>query len=434
MHMAGTELYTHTLALAQQQAGYEVSVLVPHFDYYHPEQFRARYLYEGMEVYQYFEPSSPDDRDIIFGRKPAEGLRHFTDSLVALQPDVVHFQELTRGIGPGLEHVKAAKQLGATVFLTMHLSGYTCNTNTLIRNGRLCEGRIAEFDCTVCSFKTLFNMPSIAAVPAALMGILSAKTGLSRKLPSGKMTTLLSMPETIRRIREDLINLAHYADQLISLTEWYKNILLENGIAPEKITVIPQRLAIDRATSIKRKSAVTTLPIKIVFIGRVQPQKGVDLLIEAAKSFPAEKLAVDVYGIEEDTDYYRKCRAAIAGSNTRLMGPLERDQVLTTLAEYDMLCLPSTFSEMSPLVIQEAFAAGIPVLASRVLGNAEQVKHGVNGLLFTFKSVDDLKLQLNRVIDEPGLVDKMKGRINPPGTFNETAMQYGVLIKTFHPE
>jgi glycosyltransferase involved in cell wall biosynthesis len=242
------------------------------------------------------------------------------------------------------------------------------------------------------------------------------------------------MPATIRRIRENLINLADHADQLISLTEWYKKILLENGIAPEKITVIPQRLAIDQAMPVKRKSAVTTLPIKIVFIGRVQPQKGVDLLIEAAKSLPAEKLVVDIYGIEEDTEYYRQCRAAVAGSNIRLMGPLERGQVLTTLAQYDMLCLPSTFSEMSPLVIQEAFAADIPVLASRVLGNAEQVKHGINGLLFTFKSVDDLRIQLNRVIDEPALIDKMKSRINPPGTFSETAMQYGELIKTFHPE
>lgn len=51
------------------------------------------------------------------------------------------------------------------------------------------------------------------------------------------------------------------------------------------------------------------------------------------------------------------------------------------------MSLCSTFSEMSPLVIQEAFAARLPVIASNVYGNAEQITHGENGLLFNFNDV-----------------------------------------------
>lgn len=430
-HMAGTELYTHTLALAQQQSGYEVAVLVPHFEHYRSGKFRGQYQYEGVNVFQYFEPSDPGDKDIVFGRKPAEGMKSFHDFLTTWQPDIVHFQELTRSIGPGLPHVKMAKQLGATVFLTMHLSGYTCNTNTLIQNGQLCKGRISPFDCTVCSYKTLFGMPAAAAVPAAMMGILSAKTGLAGKFPPGKVATVLSMPSIIQRIGADLAELVDNTDQLVSLTEWYKKILLINGVPPEKITVIPQRLANDRVIPI-RQPAHPALPVKLIFIGRIQPQKGVHLLIEAAKSFTKQQLTVDIFGFEEDTDYYRECRdASVAFDHIRLMGPLDRNKVLTTMPAYDMLCLPSTFSEMSPLVIQEAFIAGIPVVASRVYGNAEQVKHGVNGLLFAPGSVNDLRRQLSRVIAEPALIGKIKSRIEPPGNFSKTAGQYDELIKTF---
>jgi glycosyltransferase involved in cell wall biosynthesis len=315
----------------------------------------------------------------------------------------------------------------------MHLSGYTCNTNTLIRDGHLCSGRIDLFDCTVCSFKTLFGMPGIAAVPAAMAGILSVGAGLTRKMPPGKITTMLSMPATVRRIKSELAELADNADQLIALTEWYKKILVENGVPPAKITVIPQRLMTARVP-LDRKTFPPALPIKVVFVGRLQPQKGVHLLIEAAKSFPGEKLTVDIYGIEEDTVYYRECRAAVDGTpNIRLMGPLNRDKVVAKLTEYDILCLPSTFSEMSPLVIQEAFAAGIPVLASRVMGNAEQITPGKNGLLFAFKSADDLRTQLNRLITEPALINQMKNQITPPGNFSEIATQYMELIKNFRP-
>ena len=65
------------------------------------------------------------------------------------------------------------------------------------------------------------------------------------------------------------------------------------------------------------------------------------------------------------------------------------------MADYDLLCVPSLSSEMSPLVIQEAFAAGIPVLASRGYGNIEQIRHGENGLVFNFNSADSLAIKTN---------------------------------------
>jgi glycosyltransferase involved in cell wall biosynthesis len=85
---------------------------------------------------------------------------------------------------------------------------------------------------------------------------------------------------------------------------------------------------------------------------------------------------------------------------------------------------------MSPLVIQEAFAAGIPVIASDVYGNREQIIHGVNGLLFAFRSESDLKKQLQFIIDDPSLIGKMKSQVQAPAGFEEAGMKYEELYKS----
>jgi glycosyltransferase involved in cell wall biosynthesis len=79
---------------------------------------------------------------------------------------------------------------------------------------------------------------------------------------------------------------------------------------------------------------------------------------------------------------------------------------------------------MSPLVIQEAFSAGLPVIASNVYGNAEQIKHGVNGLLFKFNNSEDLLKQLQRCIDEKDLLRNLSNNILPPRSFEEVANEH----------
>ena len=84
---------------------------------------------------------------------------------------------------------------------------------------------------------------------------------------------------------------------------------------------------------------------------------------------------------------------------------------------------------MSPLVIQEAFAAGLPVIASNVHGNAEQIIHGHNGLLFKFNDVDSLKEQLAKCIADKRILVKMKKNIINPRNFDAVAEEYISLYR-----
>jgi len=74
---------------------------------------------------------------------------------------------------------------------------------------------------------------------------------------------------------------------------------------------------------------------------------------------------------------------------------------------------------MSPLVIQEPFAAGFSVIASNVYGDAEQILSNYNRLLFDFNNVHDLKAQILKCINEPSLLQDFIKDIKTPRLFKE---------------
>ena len=134
---------------------------------------------------------------------------------------------------------------------------------------------------------------------------------------------------------------------------------------------------------------------------------------------------MDIYGQTTDNDYEQDLKNRTRNfSNIRWNGVLQKEKVLTTLVNYDALCLCSTFSEMSPLVIQEAFSVGLPVIASNVYGNAEQIKNGINGLLFKFNNADSLKEQLEKCIEDKNLLSKLKHNIKIPRSFESVADEH----------
>jgi len=149
-------------------------------------------------------------------------------------------------------------------------------------------------------------------------------------------------------------------------------------------------------------------------------------LVQAIQDIPEDIISLDIYGQSNDDGYEALWRKNTEGKkNIHWVGKLEQKDVISTLQQYDVLCLCSTFSEMSPLVIQEAFAAGIPVVASNVYGNAEQVQNEVNGLLFTYKNVSSLKEQLLRLIKQPGLLKRLKENVvTPPNVHEQGITEY----------
>jgi len=82
--------------------------------------------------------------------------------------------------------------------------------------------------------------------------------------------------------------------------------------------------------------------------------------------------------------------------------------VAAALASMDALVVPSIWPENSPLVIHEAFLAGVPVVASRIGGIPEVVEDGRSGLLFEPGNATDLARVLKRIIAEPDLLRRLR--------------------------
>jgi glycosyltransferase involved in cell wall biosynthesis len=81
--------------------------------------------------------------------------------------------------------------------------------------------------------------------------------------------------------------------------------------------------------------------------------------------------------------------------------------------------VPSRWYENAPGVIFEAFAAGLPVVATDLGGMSEFVRHGENGLLFPLDDAGELARLLRRLAEEPGLLRKLREGVPPVKTVGE---------------
>jgi glycosyltransferase involved in cell wall biosynthesis len=171
--------------------------------------------------------------------------------------------------------------------------------------------------------------------------------------------------------------------------------------------------------------------LKLLFIGRISKFKGLHILIDAVMKINKDLVQLSIFGNTDEIDYEQNLKNVTKDQDNIIwMGLLNKEDVLNKMVQHDILCLCSTFSEMSPLVIQEAFAVGLPVIASNVYGNAEQIIHDKNGLLFRFNDPLDLKFQIERCINESTLLDDMSKNIIPPRSFDDVTEEYIKLYKS----
>lgn len=117
---------------------------------------------------------------------------------------------------------------------------------------------------------------------------------------------------------------------------------------------------------------------RFVFISQVRRDKGIDALLEATYLLDEQGISVDVYGPLIDVS-----RSELdSASNLHYRGNIDPEGVVETLTRYAALVLPTRYAgEGYPGVILEAFAAGVPVIATRWRSIPEIVHDGENGIL-----------------------------------------------------
>ena len=423
-HIAGTEVYVSALARELKSLGTKSTIVIPNYGSTKDE----RYLFEGTEVILYGEPSKPD-RELIRGTKYPEGLRNFLAILAKEQPDIINFHELAGSNGISLIHVKKARAMGFKIIMTFHIAKYSCKTGTLMyKNGIPWDGVIRKIRCSKC----WLHDKKIKGVPAELIvaGFTFADAfHLDTQQWNNSLGTAMAFPKLIEKLKNELAELEKNTDAFIVIAQWYKAILLRNNISPAHIHLITQALPHKQGLGTEEFSHIKKL--HLIFIGRISSFKGVLLLIKAVKMLRKEDIHLNIYGNPTEKEYMEQCLTEAEGlDNISFKGSCPPDKVIFTISRHHILCLPSEVCEMAPLVIQEAFAAGIPVIASDVYGNAEQIKHGINGWLFKLKDQRDLAGKLQHLIDHPELIELTKKNIPTPQKFDAVAGEYVQIYNT----
>jgi glycosyltransferase involved in cell wall biosynthesis len=188
------------------------------------------------------------------------------------------------------------------------------------------------------------------------------------------------------------------------------------------------------------------------FFGQLNPYKGIDLVLNAmrllgeereiespiletvaasrkssrTKSATAVKVAprrsaephLWVHGANLDiqlSGFRNEIRSLLEATreNVTFVGKYDHDDLPRLMDKIDWVVVPSTWWENSPLVIQEAFGHGKPIICSDIGGMAEKVTDGVNGLHFHARDPEDLAQRIKEAATTPGLWDRLRKGIPP---------------------
>lgn len=250
--------------------------------------------------------------------------------------------------------------------------------------------------------------------------------------------------DKVREIEERLafnLHALEQADAIVSPSRFLASKYIEAGVPATKIVYCRHGQAdgesVLQATS--DRTAEVDQPaspqLRLAYIGQIAWHKGVHVLVEACRKLPQADLQLRIFGnLEQVPDYTAELRRVAKGdARIRFEGYFAPDEIDRIYQEIDVLVVPSMWYENSPLTIFEAFRYGSPVVASNIGGMAEAVQHNVNGLLFALGDADDLAKQLQRLVYEPELVERLRQGIEPVKTIDEEAAELESIFLNLQP-
>ena len=217
-------------------------------------------------------------------------------------------------------------------------------------------------------------------------------------------------------------------DQFIAPSHFLRDRYIAWGLPAGRITVLPNGLpTVDPAPARQ-----ATRRDRFAFFGHINRFKGATVALEASARLSRDGVAhgLTLYGGNDHQTpetLARFDRARQAAPDTRYAGPYRRSEIPRLIAGADWVVFPSEWWENAPLVIQEAFQHGRPVLCSGIGGIAEAVRDEVNGLHVPVSDAGALAGAMRRAIEEPGLWDRLRSGIQVPVSVKAAAASHHAL-------
>ncbi len=418
----GTEVYTRDLAVAlASRASDDVAVFTRHAEPYarelsiHPSSAGRAQVFSINNTFQ-----SCDSFEASYAHPAIERLAG--QLLDDWNPDIVHIQHLTC-LSTGIPRQAARRRL--PVVMTLNDYWLICHRGQLVdRDGRRCNGPETN-GCARClppgAFATGAAVQSGRWVRALPVPGASAAVDLAARALDLLMPGDGSRAATVARLRHMQAAVADVS-LFLAPSDTLAAHFSAFGIPGDRLIRCNQGIALTPLESLCRPSSSR---LRLGFVGGLLPTKGCDVLLDAIDRLPSGSVVVDLLGSDGayhgESGFADSIKSRLGHPSIRRLGVISHDRMPAVLADLDVLVVPSIWIENAPFIIREAFAAGVPVVASDLGGMAEMVRHDVDGLLFAAGNSDGLSAALRRLLDEPGLLNRLRAAITRPMSIEEDA-------------
>ncbi|OEK07755.1 hypothetical protein A8C32_14785 [Flavivirga aquatica] len=272
------------------------------------------------------------------------------------KPDIVHIHNLYPIISPAI--LPEIKKAGIPIAMTIHNYRLLCPNGLFFTNGNVCE------KCT--GFGKELNCISN-----------NCESSIFK-------STGYALRNLWARTNKHYIN---NVDAYLCLTNFQKEKLITNGFEKNKCFVIPNiynKGIRDIEYNINNRHYVA-------FAGRISPEKGIPLLLEAAKRLP--QINFQVAG-EMREGYEKELKIP---RNVILKGMLNTNEMKTFYSKARLYLHTSICYEGFPMVFPEAMAFKLPIIAPKMAGYPEIAENDVNGLLFEPQNSLDLTKVISNI-------------------------------------
>jgi len=226
-------------------------------------------------------------------------------------------------------------------------------------------------------------------------------------------------------------------DLFLAPSRFLMDRYIDWGISPKRIRFSDY----GRASVPEIPDAPGEVRNKLGYFGQLNPYKGVKVLLEAMRILGENGNSANGSNGEEEqrgdleptlrlhganlekqsdefqTEFYDLLDAT--ASNVTYIGQYDKSSVAELFSAVDWVVVPSVWWENSPLVIQEAFLYGRPVICSNIGGMAEKVDDGINGLHFQTFDPSALAATIRRAVESPNLWEQLRRGIPPIKTAEE---------------
>jgi glycosyltransferase involved in cell wall biosynthesis len=271
------------------------------------------------------------------------------------RPDVVHVHNTFVMISPSI--FSACQEAGIPVVQSVHNYRLFCPVSTFFREGGVCEACLHQSLWQGVRHGCYHGSRSATAVVALMLAVNRRRRTWTSKV-----------------------------DRFIALTNFTRRKLVEGGIPEERIVVKPNFIHPDPGEGSGPRDYA-------LFVGRLSPEKGASILLDAWSRLPEPVPLVVLGGGPEQGDLEERARRNHL-STVQFRGQVPRPETIAAIQGARFLVFPSLWYENFPMTIGEAFACGTPVIGSRLGAVEEIVDDGRTGLHF-----------------EPGSAGELAGRV-----------------------